>query len=116
MLPDPRWPVVLLAIVQAADALLVLLRPPFIVACLDGVRLPRRWWPLLVWLKAAAAAGLIAGLWVPWLGLTTSVAVVAYFVVAATMHVRSRYLGRDFWLNCLGMLAMSVAVVLVSFR
>ena len=65
MLPDPRWPVVLLAIVQAADALLVLLRPPFIVACLDGVRLPRRWWPLLVWLKAAAAAGLIAGLWCP---------------------------------------------------
>lgn len=115
MLPDPRWPTVALAIIQAADAVLVAGRPAFIAACLEGVRLPRRWWPLLVWLKAAAAAGLIVGLWLPWLGLVTSLAVVAYFVVAASMHLRARYLGRDFWLNCLGMLTISVAVLLTSF-
>ena len=71
----------------------------FIASCLTNVRFPRRFWVVLSPLKFAAALGLVAGIWIPYLGLVTSVALVLYFVVAVIMHIRARDLGRDLFVN-----------------
>lgn len=115
MLPDPVWPVVVLAAIQLVDAALCLKPAAFIAQCLRNVHFPRRHWRWLSPLKLAAAMGLLAGLWIPYLGLVTAIALVLYFVVAVTMHVRARDLGRDLFLNAVGMLLICVAVLVFSF-
>jgi hypothetical protein len=40
-----------------------------------------------------------------------SAGVVAHFCCAATTHLRARFLTGAFWVNCLGMLGLSSAVV-----
>jgi len=40
---------------------------------------------------------------------------VVYFLCAAAAHLRARYVGRDFWLNCLGMLVVCIAVLVFCF-
>lgn len=114
-LPDPVWPVIVLAAIQLVDGLLCLRPAGFIARCFEGVKWPRRYWWLMPPIKFAAAAGLIAGHWIPYLGAVTSGALVLYFLVAATMHIRARYLGRDFYLNALGMLAICVATFVFCF-
>ncbi|GIF98967.1 DoxX family protein [Catellatospora citrea] len=114
-LPDPAWPVVVLALIQVVDGVLCVKPARFVAACLEGVRFPRRWWRLLPPLKFAAAAGLIAGVWVPPLGALTCAALVAYFVVAITMHIAARDFGRYLFVNAAGMLTLSVATGLYCF-
>ncbi len=114
--PDPWWPQLVLAAILLVDALLSLHPPAFIRACLDGVRFPSEWWWILIAIKLLAVAGLVTGLWLPGIGLAANVGVVAYFVCAAAAHLRARFLGTSFWLNCLGMLALSLAALALSFR
>ncbi|MBP8921398.1 MAG: DoxX family protein [Micropruina sp.] len=87
----------------------------FIAACFEDVRWPRRLWWLMPPVKFAAAAGLVAGIWIPYLGTVTSLALVAYFVVAIGAHVRARDFGRNLFVNATGMLLVCLAVTLVSF-
>lgn len=114
-LPQPAWPVVALAAFHVADAAMCVGPVPFVRRCLEDVRFPKEYWPVLAPLKAAAATGLLLGTRVPRLGLVTNAAVVAYFVLAAGAHVRAGDLGRVFWLNCLGMLALSTSALGTSF-
>ncbi|MGC5076954.1 DoxX family protein [Agrococcus sp. DT81.2] len=114
-LPDPVWPVVVLAAISAFDAVISWKPARFVADCWDDVRFPRRWWPILAPIKVAATLGLLAGIWIPWLGLVTSACLVAYFVVAIAMHVRARDLGRNLFVNATGMLVICVAVLLWSF-
>lgn len=108
---DPWWPLLVMALIQVADAVMCLRPMAFIETCLQGVRFPNRWWWVLPPLKFATAAGLVVGIWQPPLALLTAAGLVAYFVIAAAMHIRAGYVGRDFWLNCLGMLSLSVALL-----
>ena len=105
----PWWPLVALAVAQLVDAALCRRPVAFVADCLRDVGFPERWWPVLTPLKIAAAAGLLVGIWVPWLAVTTTVTLVAYFVVAITMHVRARDLGRNLFLNATGMLLLCLA-------
>ncbi|PPG39133.1 DoxX family protein [Pseudoclavibacter sp. RFBA6] len=114
LLPDPWWPTIVLAVVIAADAGMSLKPPGIIRDCLDRVRFPRDWWWTLIVIKLTAATGLVAGLWVPGVALAANVGVVAYFACAAVAHVRARFLGQSFWLNCLGLLALALVVPVVS--
>lgn len=115
MLPDPLWPVLVLALIQVVDGVLCLRPVAFVEQCLRNVRFPRRLWKLLSPLKFAAAAGLVAGIWIPYLGVVTCSALVLYFVVAITMHVAARDLGRDLFVNATGMLVICVATLVFSF-
>lgn len=115
LVPNPVWPVVLLAAISLGDAILCLRPATFIRDCLNDVRFPRRYWRLLPILKFAAAAGLIAGIWTPGLGLLTSCCLVAYFIVAICMHIRARDFGRNLFVNATGMLLICVAVTLFCF-
>ncbi|MBC7299599.1 MAG: DoxX family protein [Nocardia sp.] len=110
--PELWWLPALLALSLFADALMSVRPPMFIQQCLDGVGFPRDWWWTLIAIKLAATAGLLVGLNYPGVGFATAVGVIAYFVCAAYAHYRARFLGYEFWINCLGMLALSVAAAL----
>lgn len=112
--PDPWWPTVLLAAALFSDAALSIRPPAFIRQCLEGVHFPRDWWWSLVVVKLLATAGLLAGLRYEGVSTTTNVAVIGYFLCAAYAHYRAQYLKQEFWLNCLGMLALSTAVLFLS--
>lgn len=114
-LPSPVWPVLVLLAIQAGDAAMMLRPPKFIADCLDSVRFPRDWWWVLTTVKTASVVGLVVGLWVPGVAMTTTAAIAVYFVAAAASHLRARALGSTFRVNCLGMLLLSLAVLLVSF-
>jgi hypothetical protein len=115
MLPDPVWPVVLLAVIQLVDGVMCVKPVPFIARCLTNVRFPPRYWTWLSPLKLAAALGLVAGIWIPCLGLVTAVALVLYFVVAIVLHLRAGDLGRDLFLNATGMLLICLAILVVAY-
>ena len=42
------------------------------------------------------------------------IGVIAYFCAAAAAHVRAHFLGSAFWINCLGMLAFSIGVLILT--
>lgn len=105
----PWWPLAALGAIQLVDAALCRRPVEFIADCLRDVEFPRRLWPVLTPLKVAAAAGLLIGIWVPWLALLTAVALVAYFVVAISMHIRAHDFGRNLFLNATGMLILTLA-------
>lgn len=108
---SPAWPSMVLAVVLLGDAILSLKPAAFIDACLTGVRIPKDWWWALIFIKFLAATGLIAGIWVPGVGIAAMIGVIAYFCAAATAHIRAKFLGSEFWANCLGMLALSLVVL-----
>ncbi|MEU6137896.1 DoxX family protein [Nocardioides sp. NPDC047086] len=114
-LPNPWWPVVLLAVIQLVDAAMCFKPAAFIARCFTDVGLPRALWPVMPWVKVAATAGLIAGLWVPYVGALTSAALVAYFVLAVCAHLRAHDVGRNLLLNAMSSLVMCVAVLGFSF-
>ena len=112
---NPIWPVIVLAIIQVVDGILCIRPVSFIAQCFEDVRWPRRYWWMMPPIKFAAAAGLIAGIWIPVLGLLTTVCLIAYFVVAISMHIRARDFGRNLFVNATGMLVLCVATLLISF-
>lgn len=66
-------------------------RISFVIDSMTEYRVPRSWWPWLAAAKAAGALGLIAGLFVPALGLAAAICLVLYFVGAeiTVLHARS---------------------------
>ncbi|RZQ62438.1 DoxX family protein [Amycolatopsis suaedae] len=65
--------------------------PERVFANAGQVRVPRSWLPALGALKAAGAAGLVAGLaGVPFIGVAAAAGLVLFFVGAVGAHVRAR--------------------------
>ncbi|MFI5623731.1 DoxX family protein [Nocardioides sp. NPDC051685] len=114
-LPDPWWPVVLLALIQIGDAVMCFKPLGFIARCFTDVGLPRALWPVMPWVKVAATVGLVAGLWVPYVGALASAALVVYFVLAVSAHIRARDFGRNLALNATLSLVLCVAVFVFCF-
>ena len=112
----PSWPVITLAAIQVVDAALCRKPAPFIAQCFRDVHFPERYWPVMTPLKAAAAAGLVAGLRWPPLAAVTSGSLVAYFLLAVGAHLRARDFGRNLFLNATGMLALSAATFVHVLR
>ncbi|MFI9050737.1 DoxX family protein [Streptomyces sp. NPDC053427] len=83
--------VTLLAAAMAGfSAASVFLRAKWVVEPLADYGVPRSWWPLLGAAKAAGAAGLLVGLWVPVVGVLAGVGLVLYFAGAVVTVVRAR--------------------------
>lgn len=110
----PWWPAAVLAAVLLVDVLLSLRPAAFIARCLTGVNLPREWWWVLIYVKVVAIVGLIAGFWFAGVGIAANVGVIAYFIAASIAHVKARFLGSEFWVNCLGMLTLSTATMVLT--
>ena len=109
ILADPVWPVVALAVIQFVDAAMCYRPIALVQRCLDDVHAPRFVARLLTPIKLAAGSGLLLGLVVPYLGLLTCAALVAYFAVAVAMHIRARDIGRNF-VNATGLGVTSALV------
>lgn len=79
---------ILLALALSASATLTFTRNAAVTASMGKVGVPDSWFPWLASLKAAGAAGLVAGLVVPLIGLAAAVGVVLYFAGAVIFHIR----------------------------
>ncbi|MGO4689563.1 DoxX family protein [Glaciibacter sp. 2TAF33] len=115
LLPDPSWPILVLALITFVDGILCLRPAAFIAQCFMDVQWPRKYWRLMPVIKFAAAAGLIAGIWMPVLGIVTTSCLVAYFLVAIAGHVRAHDFGRNLFVNATGMLLICVATLIFCF-
>lgn len=115
LLPSLWWVPTVLAVIVLADAALSVRPPAFIRDCLNGVKFPSEWWWTLIVIKALAGIGLIVGIWVPGVGFAANVGVVVYFLCAVAAHIKARFLGQAFWINCLGMLALAGLALIASY-
>lgn len=113
--PDPVWPQLGLAALLALDVALSLRPAGFIRDCLNGVRFPEDYWWALIAIKSLAVAGLVAGLWHDGIGLAANVGVIAYFLAAVVAHLRARFIGSEFWVNCLGFLGTAIGALVLSY-
>ena len=115
LLPGTTWPQYVLAALLASDVLMSLRPPKFIQVCLDGVKLPRDWWWVLIVVKTLAVVGLLVGIKHAGIGFSANVGVIVYFLCAAYAHIRARFMKQEFWVNCLGFLAVAIAAFFISF-
>lgn len=80
-------------IANAGIAIADFSRARFVLANSAEVGVAPRWIPCLAALKLAGALGVLAGLVAaPWLGVAASTGLVAFFVGAVAVHVRTRVL------------------------
>lgn len=62
--------------------------------------------------KNSGTAGLVAGaaLQIPEFSAAAAIGVVVYFIFAIIAHIRARFMGSEFWINCLGMFVFAILV------
>ncbi|MFD3805325.1 DoxX family protein [Streptomyces sp. NPDC058611] len=78
------------ALTTGFSAASVFLGARWVVEPLGAYGVPRGWWPWLGAAKAAGAAGLVAGLFVPALGVAAAVGLSLYYTGAVVTVVRAR--------------------------
>jgi hypothetical protein len=78
------------AAMVAFSAISVLTHAKWVVEPLAEYGVPRSWWSWLGATKAAGAIGLLAGLWVPVIGVIAGIGLVLYFLGAVVTVLRAR--------------------------
>ncbi|EST29203.1 DoxX family protein [Streptomyces roseochromogenus] len=81
----------LAALMSGFSGAVLLMRARWIVKALTDYRVPQGWWTLLGVAKAAGAVGLVAGLFVPVIGMLAGAGLVVYFAGAAVTVARARW-------------------------
>ncbi|MFI5557752.1 DoxX family protein [Amycolatopsis japonica] len=79
------------AFMAAFSATSIFFRAKWVVQPLADYGVPRAWWTPLGVAKAAGALGLIAGLWVPALGVAAGIGLVLYFTGAVITVLRAHW-------------------------
>ena len=82
--------IVLWAAWLSVSAVAILVRARWITQALADYDVPASWWPWLGTARAAGAAGVLAGLVVPLIGVTAMVGLVLYFFAAVAAVIRAR--------------------------
>ncbi|APY87861.1 hypothetical protein DCW30_08875 [Streptomyces alfalfae] len=86
---------VIVTLVAAAmvgfSAFSVFRRAQWVVGPMADYGIPMSWLPWLGAAKAAGAAGLVAGLFVPYVGAAAGIALILYFAGAVTFVLRARW-------------------------
>jgi hypothetical protein len=88
---------VLGALMIGFSAVSVFLGAKWVVEPLAAYGVPRSWWPWLGTAKAAGAAGLLAGLFVPAVGAAAAICLVLYFTGAVITVLRARWYSHVQW-------------------
>ena len=73
------------------SAVSVFIRAPWVVQPLADYGVPRSWWSWLGTAKAAGAAGLVVGLFVPVIGVMAGAGLVLYFLGAVGTVLRAHW-------------------------
>src|SRR5438105_15869850 len=84
---------VLAAAMVGFSAVSVFSHAKWVVQPLADYSVPRSWWPWLGTAKAAGAAGLLVGLFVPVIGVVAGICLVLYFLGAVITVIRARWYG-----------------------
>lgn len=63
----------------------------FVMKPIERLGVPRSWWPWLATAKAAGAAGLVVGLFVPIIGVLAGICLVLYFFGAVILSLMRRW-------------------------
>jgi hypothetical protein len=79
----------LAAAMAAFSAGVSFVSPAWVVRSMTAYGVPRSWWPWLGALKAAGAAGLVIGLFVPAIGVMAATGLVLYFAGALVTVIRA---------------------------
>ncbi|MFD5093440.1 DoxX family protein [Amycolatopsis thailandensis] len=79
------------AFMAAFSAASIFFRAKWVVQPLADYGVPRTWWAPLGVAKAAGALGLVAGLWVPALGVAAGIGLVLYFAGAVITVLRAHW-------------------------
>ncbi|SDI34145.1 DoxX-like family protein [Actinokineospora alba] len=79
------------AAMAAFSAVSVFTHAKWVVEPLADYSVPRAWWPWLGVAKAAGAAGLVIGLFVPVIGLIAAIGLILYFTGAVVTVARARW-------------------------
>jgi hypothetical protein len=66
-----------------------LTRQEQVVTTLTGIGVPLEWFPQLAAVEIAGAIGLLAGLFVPAIGVAAAIGVILYYIGAVSFHVRA---------------------------
>ncbi|CAM3288776.1 DoxX family protein [Mycobacterium colombiense] len=66
-------------------------RRKFVMEPIERLRVPPSWWPWLATAKAAGAAGLVAGLAVPTVGVLAAICLIVYFSGAVVISISRRW-------------------------
>ncbi|MDO0913355.1 DoxX family protein [Streptomyces sp. DT2A-34] len=82
---------VVAALMAGFSGTVLLLRAQWIVRALTDYSVPRSWWTWLGLAKVAGAVGLVAGLFLPVIGVLAGVGLVLYFLGAAVTVARARW-------------------------
>ncbi len=102
---------VLAALWVGFSAASVFFRATWVMEPLSEYGVPRSWWPWLGTAKAAGAAGLLVGLFVPAIGVVAAIGLVLYFTGAVITVVRARAFSHiPFPLLYLGPVVVSLAL------
>ena len=75
------------------SAVSVFTRAQWVVEPITSYGVPESWWPWLGAAKAAGAAGLVVGLFVPPIGIAAAIGLVLYFLGAVVTVARARSYG-----------------------
>ncbi|AUY50913.1 DoxX family protein [Streptomyces sp. CB01881] len=75
----------------------IFFKAAFVVDPLVEYGVPRSWWNWLGAAKAAGAAGLVAGLFLPVIGVLAAIGLVLYFAGAAVTVIRARSYAHVVW-------------------
>ena len=81
----------LAALMAGFSGAVLLMRAEWIVKALTDYSVPQSWWTWLGLAKAAGAVGLVAGLFVPLIGVLAGIGLVLYFLGAAVTVARARW-------------------------
>ncbi|MEU6771718.1 DoxX family protein [Streptomyces sp. NPDC046759] len=80
----------LAALMAGFSGTVLLMRAEWIVKALTDYSVPSSWWTLLGLAKTAGAVGLVAGLFVPVIGVPAGIGLVVYFLGAVVTVARAR--------------------------
>lgn len=110
----PNWPLIVMAVIMGADALLCFWPPAFVRVCLNSVQFPEHYWWAIGYTKLVATIGLVAGLSLPGIGLASLAGCVSYFVAATIAHLKTNSAHGQAWLTCLTLLGISTICLIVG--
>ena len=105
----------LLAFAAIGSAISKLLKVPDVMAAMASVGVKPNHVPVLALLEIAGGIGVIAGIWIPVLGLVSSAALVIYFVGALYSHFSRGHKVVDFG-AALGIFVIATITTLLQLQ
>ena len=81
----------LLAFAAIGSAVSKLKKVPNVITSLTSVGVKENQIPVLAWIEIAGGLGVIAGIWVPMLGLAASIGIALYFAGAVASHIKAKH-------------------------